>query len=59
MDGLKELALIIVAIMCILGSVGLAYYLPTRGLTEWWQIGIAICGLWLGYIVLVYFVEES
>ena len=59
MAGLKTLALLIVAVMFILGSVGIAVYMPTIGFAEWWQIGIAICGLWLGYVVLVYYVEES
>ena len=59
MDGLRLLALIIVAVMFVFGSVGLVYFLPTRGLSEWWQMGIAICGLWLGYIVIVYYVAND
>jgi hypothetical protein len=59
MSGLKIIAYIIIAIMCGIGSFAIAAYFPTVGYPEWWQSGLAICALWLGYVALLYFIEEA
>ena len=53
MSGFRKIVAIIAFVLWIAFSFGVYSRMTTIGISEWWQIAIPLCILWLFYVGIV------